>query len=119
MAHWRNLNTYLALLQKNRKAQDIPVLSGTVRLALRALPMALEHSPETRLGKNAELHAPAAAQWLRLAVDEIEELCAERNERMVAGDLWVAKGGSDVCDLARLQFWKERLPQVMLDGDSV
>jgi len=55
------------------------------------------------------MHVPAAAQWLLIAGKEIEEMCEAGMELMNGGDLWVERGGSDVCDVARLQFWKERL----------
>lgn len=106
---WRNLNTCIALVAKSYDAQRIPALAGWARLGLKTLAMALEHSPDTRLGRNAELHAPAAAQWLQIAGDEIERLCSDGTERMDAGDLWAGSGGGEVCDSARLQFWKARI----------
>lgn len=111
MAAWRNLNTFLALIAISPGAQMIPILKGMARLGLQTLAMALEHSLETRLGKNVELHAPAAAQWLRIAGDKIEGLCRDGTERMTAGDLWVGNGGGEVCDSARLQFWRARMAE--------
>ncbi|CAE7188779.1 hypothetical protein P3342_008998 [Pyrenophora teres f. teres] len=109
---WKNLNTFLALLAKSRNAQKIPVLAGWARLGVKTLVMALEQSPSTREGQNVELHAPAAAQWLRIAQDEIEKLCNDKTERFTAGDLWANRGGGEVCDNARLQFWKSRMAEL-------
>ncbi|KAF1849219.1 uncharacterized protein K460DRAFT_415625 [Cucurbitaria berberidis CBS 394.84] len=106
---WKNINTYLALLASNPAAQSIPRLAGKARLGLMALSIALEHSPDTRLGQNAELHAPAAAQWFRIARDELETLCIKGTERFYPGDLWA---GGDVCDRARLQFWMTRMVEL-------
>ncbi|KAH7399418.1 hypothetical protein BKA66DRAFT_556248 [Pyrenochaeta sp. MPI-SDFR-AT-0127] len=108
-AAWRNLNTYIALIAHNPGAQRIPVLAGMATLSLKTLAMALEYSRDTRLGKNTELHVPAAAQWFRIAGDKIERLCRDGTERMTAGDLWTGSGGGEVCDYARLQFWKARI----------
>jgi hypothetical protein len=74
--------------------------------------MALEFPPDSMLGKNIDVHVPAAAQWLRIAGEQVEEMCAEGKVRARAGDLWLAKGGSDVCDTARLGFWRERLVEL-------
>ena len=73
--------------------------------------MALEYSPETQPGRNVELHVPAAAQWLQIAGDEIERLCSDGTSRINAGDLWVGRGGGEVVDSARLQFWKARIAE--------
>ncbi|KAF2196096.1 hypothetical protein GQ43DRAFT_445421 [Delitschia confertaspora ATCC 74209] len=111
-ATWRNLNTYIALIAKSTDAQRIPVLARQVGLGLKTMAMALEYSPDTRLGKNIELHAPAAAQWLRIAGDEIDRLCRDGTQRMAIGDLWAGSGGSEVCDSARLQFWRARIVEL-------
>jgi hypothetical protein len=74
--------------------------------------MALEFPLDSLLGKNIDVHVPAAAQWLRIAGEQVEEMCAEGKVRARAGDLWLAKGGSDVCDTARLGFWRERLVEL-------
>jgi hypothetical protein len=71
--------------------------------------MALEHSPQTRLGKNVNLHVPAAAEWFRIAGDGIEKLCEEETQNMDPGDLWTSQGGGEVCDSARLRFWNKRM----------
>lgn len=109
MQTWKKFNTFLALMAVHAKAQTIPVLAGKARLGLRALAMALENSPHTWLGRNSELHAPAAAQWLRIAGGEIERLCEAETERAMGGDLWESHSGAEVCDCARLAFWKSRL----------
>lgn len=109
MQAWKNTNTYLALRAIHPKAQTISAMSGNVQLGVRALSWATEYPPDTRLGKNQELHAPAAAQWLRIAGAEIERLCETGIVGMGAGKLWESCGGTDVCDLARLEFWKSQL----------
>jgi hypothetical protein len=109
---WSNLNTYLALLAKDSDAQKLPVLAHKATLSLVALSTAFEFSPETRSGRNSELRVPAAAQWLRIAGDQIESLCANGTERMPAGDLWTSTGGGEICDKARLQFWKTRMAEL-------
>ncbi|KAJ4990054.1 hypothetical protein SVAN01_04517 [Stagonosporopsis vannaccii] len=112
MQAWKNINTYIALVAVHPKAQAVPVLANHARLGVRTLAVALEHSNGTRLGRNAELHAPAAAQWLRIASKEIERVCAEGTQRFMTGDLWQSRGGTEVCDSARLAFWKSRLEDV-------
>jgi len=109
MQAWKNINTYIALLAVHPKAQAIPVLANHACLGVRTLAVALEHSSETRLGRNSELHAPAAAQWLRIAGEEVERICAEETQQFMMGDLWQSHGGTEVCDSARLAFWKSRL----------
>ncbi|KAI4625637.1 hypothetical protein J4E80_002769 [Alternaria sp. BMP 0032] len=106
---WKDFNTLLALTAHDPDAQITPALADYTRLSRVTLAMALEYSPNTRLGKNTAMHVPAAAQWLLIAGKEIEEMCEAGTESMNGGDLWVERGGSDVCDVARLQFWKERL----------
>jgi hypothetical protein len=90
-------------------AQTIPDLANVIRLARVTLVMALEHSPQTRLGKNVDLHVPAAAEWFRIAKAEIDHLCKEETQKMYPGDLWTSQGGGEVCDSARLSFWKKRM----------
>ncbi len=109
MQAWKNVNTYLALLSVHPQAQKIPALAGMACLGPKTIAMALEYSSGSRLGKNSELHAPAVLEWLRIAGDEIERLCAEGTQRFGPGDLWTSRGGSDVCDNVRLAFWKYRL----------
>ncbi|KAH6615373.1 hypothetical protein C7974DRAFT_367648 [Boeremia exigua] len=106
---WSNVNTYLALKTIDPRVNDIPALARHITLGLRTLAMALEWSGETWLGKNAELHAPAAAQWLRIAGKEIDEVCKEGREQTGRGDMWEKRGGGLECDAARLGFWRERL----------
>lgn len=74
--------------------------------------MALEHSPHTEFGKDIQLFAPAAAQWLHVAGDGLETICKKETEDFHAGDLWAANGGSDTCNIARFQFWKTRLTEL-------
>jgi hypothetical protein len=76
------------------------------------LVMALENSPGTRLGKNTAMHVPAAAQWFSIAGEEMERMCEAGTESMKAGDLWKEQGGSDVCNVERLKFWKNRLAEL-------
>ncbi|KAJ8117449.1 hypothetical protein OPT61_g1360 [Boeremia exigua] len=94
MQAWKNVNTYLALLAVHPGAQTIPALANMARLGPRTMVMALEYSSGTRLGKHSELHAPAALQWLQIAGDELERLCAAGTERFEPGDLWTSRGGT-------------------------
>jgi hypothetical protein len=112
MQKWKNFNTYLALMAVHPKAQTIPVLANMTRLGFRALSMALEEPPSSRLGKNSELHAPAAAQWFRLAGHEIERLCEQGSEQCWPGDLWKDREDPKVCNSARSAFWKSRLAEM-------
>lgn len=112
MQKWKNFNTYLALMAVHPKAQTSPVLANKTRLGFVTLAMALEQPPNSRLGRNSELHAPAAAQWLRIAGDEIERLCEQGTERMGPGDLWKDRDDAEVCNSARLAFWKSRLAEM-------
>ncbi|KAF3043247.1 hypothetical protein E8E12_009875 [Didymella heteroderae] len=112
MQKWKNFNTHLALMAVHPKAQTIPVLANMTRLGFFTLSMALEESPGSRIGRNSELHAPAAAQWLHIVGDEIEMLCEKGTERMRAGDLWKDRDDADVCNSARLAFWKSRLAEM-------
>lgn len=107
MQAWKNLNTYLALRAVHPRAQTIPAMVNKT-LSFRVLFMALEQRSGSRIGRNAELHAPAAAQWLRIAGDEIEQLC-KGTETWPEGQLWKDCGGTSLCDGARLAFWKSRL----------
>ncbi|OSS45656.1 hypothetical protein B5807_09490 [Epicoccum nigrum] len=107
MQAWKNLNTYLALRAVHPKAQTIPAMVNKT-LCFRIFVMALEQRSDSRLGRNSELHAPAAAQWLRIAGDEIEQLC-KGTETWPEGQLWKDHGGTNRCDGARLTFWKSRL----------
>lgn len=109
---WRNFNTWLALLATNAGAQTIPILANKIGLARVTLVMALEYSPQTRLGKNVDLHVPAAAAWFRIAGDQIEQLCKDGSGTMNPGDLWTGQGGEEVCDIARFNFWKQRMLDV-------
>ncbi|KAF2632343.1 hypothetical protein BU25DRAFT_149644 [Macroventuria anomochaeta] len=101
MTYWKNINTFTALVSvhpgvKKKTTQKAPVLANMAQIGRSTLARALEHSPGTRLGKNSELHAPAPAQWLRIAGDALEKLCAEAKERMPAGDFWRVGGGSEI-----------------------
>lgn len=113
MQKWKNFNTYLALMAVHPKAQTIPVLAGEARLAFTTLATALEYPPGSKFGRNSELHAPAAAQWLRIAGKEIDRLCEEGTTQHYPGDLWKdrAMEGSR-CNSARLAFWKSRLTEM-------
>lgn len=109
---WTNLNIYLARLAKSPEAQMIPVLAGQARLGLRTMALALEHSSGTRLERNIERHVPAAVQWLRIAEGAIEGLCRAGTERFTTGDLWDGRGGGEICDGARLHFWRARIVEL-------
>ncbi|KAH8731032.1 hypothetical protein GQ44DRAFT_809006 [Phaeosphaeriaceae sp. PMI808] len=100
-AKWKNLNTWLALIAKSPDAQKTPALTDMTRLGLKTLVMALEYSPDTQLGRNVELHVPAAMQWLQIAGDEIERLC----------NLWAGRGSGEICDSARFQYWRTRVAE--------
>jgi hypothetical protein len=94
----------------NAGVRNTPVLANNIRLACVTIVLALEQSHESRWGKNVDLHIPAAAaEWFRIAGDEIEELCKNETETMNPGDLWASQRGGEVCDRARLSFWKKRL----------
>jgi hypothetical protein len=80
-----------------------------MRLGFRALVVPLEYPPDSREGIYTQLHTPAVAQWLRIARKGLEELCEAETEVYHAGDLWKASGGSDVCNSARMEFWKARM----------
>ena len=108
MQAWKNLNTYLALRAVHPRAHTIPAMVNK-KLGFRIFIMALEEPSGSRIGRNSELHASAAAQWLRIAGDEIEQLAEEETETWPEGQLWKDRGGSDLCDGARLAFWKSRL----------
>ena len=77
-------------------------------MGIKTVAMALEHSWNAGIVE-AEVHVPPAAQWLRVAGGEIERLCTGGTERCVAGDVWKGRGGSNVCDLKRYQFWIDRI----------
>jgi len=109
---WKNFNTFLALWAISARAQTIPVLANGIRMARMTLVTALEHSPNTRRGKKTDLHIPAAEAWFRIAGDEIEKLCEAGTETLPPGDLWASQGGGDVCDSARLGFWKKRMSEL-------
>lgn len=109
---WKNVNTYVALLASNSDAQKIPAIAGMVTQCPRTMIMALEDEPETNTVGNVDLHGPAAAQWFRIAGDEIERLCSLGTERYACGKLWERNGGTEVCDNARLQFWRMRLAEL-------
>lgn len=112
MQTWSNINTYVALMAVHPRAKTIPVLAHHARRGLITLAVRTEYSSGTWLGRNAGLHAPAAVQWLRIAGSEIERLCEAGTEQVFAGDLWQSRGGTDVCDSARLAFWKARLNEL-------
>ncbi|KAH7138740.1 hypothetical protein B0J11DRAFT_515198 [Dendryphion nanum] len=114
MQTWKNINMFVALLAISSPAQNIPTLSRQVARGRVTLAMALEYSRDTRLGKNVNIHAPAAALWLRVARDEVEGMCMKGDQCIDAGDLWLERGGSNVCDMVRLQFWHERLVELEL-----
>jgi hypothetical protein len=80
-----------------------------MNLGFTTLAMALESAPNSRLGKNVKLHTPAAAVWLRIAGDTLEQVCGAETKVYFAGDLWKVRGGMDVCSSARLEFWKARM----------
>jgi len=109
---WKNFNTFLALSATSSRAQTITVLADGIRMARMTLVTALEHSPNTRRGKKTDLHIPAAEAWFRIAGDEIEKLCEAGTETLPPGDLWASQGGGDVCDSARLEFWKRRMSEL-------
>jgi hypothetical protein len=49
---------------------------------------------------------------MRIAGDEVERWCAKGVVKMGAKDLCTARGGGDVCDSARFEFWKQRLVEL-------
>jgi hypothetical protein len=117
-AKWKDLNKLIALIALNPDAQAIPSLAGYINLSRITLSMALEHSPNTRLGKNTAMHLPAAALWFSIAGGELERMCEAGEQKMAAGDVWAERvkdngsGDSAVVDMTRLQFWKERLAEL-------
>lgn len=112
---WRNFNAWLVEAAASQEAQGIPVLAGLKRLGPRALAMALEHSPGTRLGRNTGMHLPAATLWMRKAEDEVKAVCVAGTQRFMAGDLWYSVCSEDdptLCTKARLEFWRSRLVEL-------
>jgi hypothetical protein len=112
------MNKLIAVIARNPDAQVLPSLAGYINLSRITLSMALEHSPNTRLGKNTAMHLPAAALWFSIADGELERMCEAGEQKMAAGDVWAERvrnngsGDSEVVDMARLQFWKERLVEL-------
>jgi hypothetical protein len=117
-AKWRDMNKLIAVIALNPGAQVLPSLAGYINLSRITLSMALEHSPNTRLGKNTAMHLPAAALWFSIAGGELERMCEAGEQKMGAGDVWAERvkdngsGDSAVVDMTRLQFWKERLAKL-------
>lgn len=117
-AKWKDMNKLIAVIARNPDAQVLPALAGYINLSRITLSMALEHSPNTRLGKNTAMHLPAAALWFSIADGELERMCEAGEQKIAAGDVWAERvrnngsGDSGVVDLARLQFWKERLAKL-------
>jgi hypothetical protein len=111
-AKWKDLNALLALIARNPDARIIPSLANYINLSRVTLSEALEHSSPRRLGKTTALHVPGAAVWFSIAGKEVETMCKMGTERMAPGDLWVERGGSDVVDESRLEFWRERLAEL-------
>ncbi|RYO73162.1 hypothetical protein AA0113_g721 [Alternaria arborescens] len=117
-AKWKDMNKLIAVIARNPDAQVLPALAGYINLSRITLSMALEHSPNTRLGKNTAMHLPAAALWFSIADGELERMCEAGEQKMAAGDVWAerirnnGRGDSGVVDMARLQFWKERLAEL-------
>ncbi|KAI4921817.1 hypothetical protein J4E90_000244 [Alternaria incomplexa] len=109
---WKNFNAFLALIATSARVQTIPVLANGIRMARMTLVTALEHSPNTRRGKGTDLHIPAAEAWFQIAGDEIGKLCEAGTETLPPGDLWASQGGGDLCDSARLEFWKRRMSEL-------
>ncbi|CAN9253606.1 unnamed protein product [Alternaria alternata] len=117
-AKWKDMNKLIAVIARNSGAQVLPSLAGYINLSRITLSMALEHSPNTRLGKNTAMHLPAAALWFSIAGGELERMCEAGEQKMAAGDIWAERvrdngsGDSGVVDMTRLQFWKERLAEL-------
>ncbi|CAN9317670.1 unnamed protein product [Alternaria alternata] len=117
-AKWRDMNKLIAVIARDPDAQVLPSLAGYINLSRITLSMALEHSPNTRLGKNTAMHLPAAALWFSIADGELERMCEAGEQNMAAGDVWAERvrdngsGDSAVVDMTRLQFWKERLAEL-------
>lgn len=73
------------------------------------LSRALEYAPDSWAARDTALEVPVAAEWLRIARDEVEQMCLGESEAIKAGDLWSKIGGGDVCNYARFLFWESRL----------
>ncbi|RYO07180.1 hypothetical protein AA0121_g11736 [Alternaria tenuissima] len=117
-AKWKDMNKLIAAIARDPDAQVLPSLAGYINLSRITLSMALEHSPNMRLGKNTAMHLPAAALWVSIADGELERMCEAGEQNMAAGDVWAERvrdngsGDSAVVDMTRLQFWKERLAEL-------
>jgi hypothetical protein len=117
-AKWKDINKLIAVIARNPDAQVLPSLAGYINLSRITLSMALEHSLNTRLGKNTAMHLPAAALWFSIAGGELERMCEAGEQKMAAGDVWAERvkdngsGDSAVVNMTRLQFWKERLAEL-------
>jgi hypothetical protein len=72
---WKKFNTYLALFSANPDAQAIHVLAVLTRLGVKTLACSLEYSSDAP-NLHADLWRPAAAQWMRIASDELARVCA-------------------------------------------
>ncbi|RYN91061.1 hypothetical protein AA0119_g10816 [Alternaria tenuissima] len=117
-AKWKDMNKLIAAIARDPDAQVLPSLAGYINLSRITLSMALEHSPNMRLGKTPAMHLPAAALWFSIADGELERMCEAGEQNMAAGDVWAERvrdngsGDSAVVDMTRLQFWKERLAEL-------
>ncbi len=85
-AELRYMSTYVALLAEIQM-RDIRAPGLKVWHCMPALANASEHSPDTRIGKNAELQLPATRQWLLLVEDETEKVLLSGMEYVYAKDL--------------------------------
>jgi hypothetical protein len=116
---WTNINSFLAILVRDY-GNAFPALFGTcVQYAFWALSSALEHPPKTRLGKNMEIHVPAACRWILLARDAVREALDAGYEgepwTAMAGWLWQSHVETDQVDGRRWAFWKRRLEALRED----
>ncbi|KAF2850608.1 hypothetical protein T440DRAFT_530812 [Plenodomus tracheiphilus IPT5] len=79
---WKSLNTCIAHVVRVPEAQKISDLAALIKLGLKTLPMALEHSPDTFLGRYTTLHAPVVRTWLHISGNSIDVTCKIGAERL-------------------------------------
>jgi hypothetical protein len=107
---WKSWNAYLALFVVNPGARATPIFSNLSKLGTSNLATTLETSSD-RWNFHKELWLPAAAEWMRIAGDEIEKICRSGEQKCRVGDLWEAEGGEEICDMRRFEFWRKRLAE--------
>jgi hypothetical protein len=85
--------------------QSNPGLVGLDWLGLKTLAVTLESSSDA-WNFHKDWWLPAAAEWMRIAGNELARVCASGKKSYPPGDLWKTEGGGKVCDKRRHIFWK-------------